>query len=130
MRLPALDCILARQLESGLDRLRSTGHEIHAVESGRCRLDQDISQLLQRLIGKEACVCIGNLVQLPFDGRDHGRVAVAQAGHRGASRRIEVSPAVAIDDVDAVPFHGYRQIAACVTVKDMLHGLARVWVGQ
>ena len=58
-------------------------------------------QLFQRLVGEKRRVGKGNGIQLIFYGTNDIRVAVAQAGHSGAARGIEVGFACLIDDVSA-----------------------------
>ena len=56
LRLAALDEILARELERGLDRLRPAAHEKNVADAGRGMGDQIVGQFLCHLRG-EKLVC-------------------------------------------------------------------------
>ena len=69
---------------------------------------------------------VGDAVDLLVHRAQDVRVAVAQAGHRGAARGIEIFPAVAVDDRDAAPADRDRQRPAQLAMQDMGQGLLRL----
>ena len=87
---PAFDEILPRELERGLDRLRSAADVEDMADAGRRVRDQIVGQLLGGLRREEAGVRVGEPVELRVHGGQHVRMRVAEARHRRAARRIDV----------------------------------------
>ena len=63
----------------------------------------------------------GNGIQLIFYSTNDIRVTVAQAGHSGTARGIEVGFACLIDDVGAVTRDRKRQITERMAVENVGH---------
>src|SRR3546814_10907867 len=85
LRLADLQKILPGHLERRLDTLGSAGDEIHHVEvAGGCG-DQEVGQLLHRLVAEEAGMGVGDRIELRLDGVDHPPLAMPEAGDRGRS---------------------------------------------
>ena len=59
-----------------------------SMPGGRAR-DQVVGQRFGRLAGEEAGMRVGQLADLAPHRLDHPRMAVAEAGHRGAAARVE-----------------------------------------
>ncbi len=121
LRFAGLDEILARHLERRLDRLRTAAHEIDAIESGRRVLDQAVGEALGDIGGEEARMRIGERVELRAQGGEHVGMAVAEAGDGRASRRVEIAPAVGVDDLDAGAGNGDRHDNVCGAMQNMRH---------
>src|ERR1700681_769498 len=98
LRLLALDEILPRHLERGLDRLRSTGDEIDLGHARRRVRDQLVRQFLGDLGGEETGVAIGEAVELRMHRRDDRRVLVSQTRDRRAAACVEVAPSFIVDE--------------------------------
>ena len=121
LRLAALDEILARELERGLDRLRSAA-DVEDVTDARRRVgDEIVGQLLGDLRREEAGMRIGEPVELLVHRRQHVRMRVPEAGHRRAGRGIDVLLAGAVADDDALAAYGDRIGMAGLTMKDLGH---------
>ena len=73
LRLAALDEILARELERGLDRLRPAAHEKNVADAGRGMGDQIVGQFLCHLRGEKTRMRIGQRVELRAHRRQHLR---------------------------------------------------------
>ena len=83
--------------------------------------DQPVGEPFGDLGGEEAGMGIGEAVELLVQRCGHRRMAVAQAGHRGTARGIEVALARAVDDLDAMAAGGDRKRAADLAVQDVGH---------
>ena len=59
------------------------------------------------------------LVELRLDGIDHIGVAVAQARHRRAARRIEIALAGLVDQVDTLAADGARHGVGKLAMENM-----------
>ena len=123
--LAALGEVLPRHLERRLDRFRSAAHQIGVADAVGGVGDQPVGELLGHLGGEEAGMGIGELVELLVQGRRHRGMAVAQAGHRGAARRVDVALAGRVDDLDALAAGGDRQGSADLAMQDVGHALSR-----
>ena len=121
LRLAALDEILARELERGLDRLRPAADEEDVADARRRMGDQVVGQLLRRLRREEARMRIGEPVELRMHGRQHVRMRVPEAGHRRAARGVDVFLAGAVADHDALGARGDRIGMADLAMEDMGH---------
>lgn len=119
LRLADLDKILARHLECGLDRLGTAADKIHMTHALRRGTDQLVCQFFRHLGGEKTGVCISQLVDLRMHGGQHVRVPMAQAGHGRATRGIDVSLALRIGQVDALPADGHRRLALQLAMKHM-----------
>ena len=84
--------------------------------------DQLVGQLLGDFGGEEAGVRVGEAVDLRVHRRQHVRMAVAEAGHRGAAGGVEILLAGGVDDRAAVAGDGHRRRALQVAVEDVGHG--------
>ena len=123
--LAALGEILPRHLERRFDRFRPTAHQIGVADALGGVGDQAVGEFLGHVGGEEAGMGIGELVELLVQGRRHRWMAVPQAGHRGATRRVDVALAGGIDDFDAPAAGGDRQVSADLAMQDMGHAFSR-----
>src|SRR5580765_405753 len=64
---------------------------------------------------------VRQLRELPCDGVAHRAIGVAETRDRRAARSVEITAALAIDQVDAVARNRDRVVVAGVTVKDVAH---------
>ena len=119
--LADLDEVLPRQLQRGLDRLGAAAHEVDVAEAGRRGPGQLIRERFGRLGGEEAGVRVGQRVDLRVHGREHVRVAVAQARDRGAAARVEILPAGGVGDEHPVAADGDRRRHVEVAMDDVGH---------
>src|SRR5215470_3283262 len=88
--LAALDEILPRQLDCGLDRFRAAADKEDVTDTGRRVPDQVVSQLLGDLRGEEARMRIRDLVELLMHRRQHVRMRMTQARHRRATGGVDI----------------------------------------
>jgi hypothetical protein len=115
----------------GFHRLGAAGHEVHVIEISGGRIGQRPGQRLGHLGGEERRMRVGNGVHLRLDRLDHARVAVTETGNRRAARSVEVAPAIAVDQFDALAANGDRQGLlrlrwnTCVMVRCGMRGSAR-----
>ena len=122
--LADLDEVLARQLERGFHRFGAAADEVDVAQPrGRARR-QMLGQLFRRFTGEEAGVCVGELVDLAVQRRRHVRVAMAQARHRGATARIQITLTGRVDQPDPFAPHRAWRCDAQVAMDDVRHGLA------
>jgi hypothetical protein len=84
-------------------------------------LYKKVGQVFTGLVGEERGMGIFQLVQLRLDGGNDLGVAVPQARHRRAPRRIDVRAPVRIDQSNTLPAHGAVQCDCGVPMKDMCH---------
>jgi hypothetical protein len=108
LRLTLLDEVLPGHFECGLDRLRAAADEVRVADPGRRVRDEVLAQLLGGLAGEEAGVCVGDLVDLGVHGRQHVRMAMTEAGHRGSAGSVDVLLARRVEDMDAPAACGDR----------------------
>ena len=101
LRLAALDEILPRELDAGLDRLRSAADEIGVGETAGLMPDQRFGERLGRLGGEEGGVRIGQRRGLLRHRRDHARMLMAEAGDRRAAGGVDHAPPVLGKEIDA-----------------------------
>ena len=111
------------ELERRLHRFRAARDEPHPGQSLGRAGDQGVGQLLEDLGGEERGVGVGQAVELVLDRLDHPRMVVAQAGHRGAARGVEIAPTLAVGDVAALAAQRHRVALPRVAVKDVSHGV-------
>ena len=121
LRLLALDEILPRHLERGLDRLRSPGHEIDLGHARRCVRDQLIRQFLGDLGAEEAGVGVGEAVELCMHRRDDRRMLMSQTRHRRAAACVDVAPPFAVDEKDAFASDSERITMMNLALQDVSH---------
>ena len=69
--MAALDEVLARQLERGLDRLRTPTDKKGVADAIRRMRNKIVSQFLRCLRGEEAGVRIGEPIKLHMHGRQY-----------------------------------------------------------
>ena len=120
-RLADLDEVLARHLERGLDRLGAAAHEIGVARARGRSADELVGERLGGLRGEEARVRVGEAVDLRVHRREHIGVAVAEAGHRRAAGRVEIAPALRVDDPDALSSDRHRRRRAELAMEDVGH---------
>src|SRR5690606_14657423 len=116
--LAALEIILPRELHRRLVGLGAARDEIDVAEIAGGAGDQMLGQRLGRLVCEEACVGIGQTVELRLDRVYHSPLAVAQTRNGGAARSVEITLAGAVDDEGPVAADRHGQVAAGLTVKD------------
>ena len=121
LRLADLDEILPRHLERRLDRLRTAADEIDMAHPGRRVLDQPVGQALGDFGREKARVRIGEGVELPPHRGEHVRMPVAEAGDRGAARRVEIAPTLGVDDLDARAGNGDGHHGISGAMQNMGH---------
>ena len=78
LRFAGLDEVLAGHFQRRLDRLGSAADQIDVIDPRRRVLDEAISKTLGRLAGEEGRVGVGERVELPVQGGDHLRMAMAK----------------------------------------------------
>jgi hypothetical protein len=61
---------------------------------------------------------VGEAIRLFLDGTANGRISVAETGNRCAARRIEIAPAILIDQVNALATDSYTRGRARLAIKD------------
>ena len=125
LRLAALGEILPRHLERRFDRFRSAAHQVGVADAVGGVGDQAVGEPFGNLGGEEAGMGIGKPVELLVQGRRHRGMAVAQAGHRGTTRRVDVALAGGVDDLDALAAGRDRQGSADLAMQDMGHAFSR-----
>src|SRR3546814_20360192 len=86
---------------SSSDLFGTAAHQVDVIQPVRRVGDQAVGQALGDLGGEDAGVGVGQLVELVMQRRQHGRVAVPEAGHRGATRSVEKGLAVGVEDLAA-----------------------------
>ena len=103
--LADFDEILARKLQRRFHRFRAARHQIHVIEpvwriGGEC-----VGERFGGIGREKARVCVGDAIDLRVHRLQHVRVRVSEARHGSAAARIDIAPAVAIDDLDAARAH-------------------------
>ncbi len=121
LRLADLDEILPRHLERGLDRFRAAAHEVGVARAGGRRADEPVGERLRRLGREEARVRVREPVDLRMHRRQHIGVAVAEARHGGAARRVEILLARGVGEIDAATRDGDGRRRAQIAVEDVRH---------
>ena len=121
LQLALLDEVVARHLQAGLDRLRAAAAEVHVGHAARGVCDQMIGQLLGDPRREEAGVRVGDRVELLVHGGQHVGMAMAEAGHGRAARRVDVLLAGLVRDADAGALGGDRILLVDRAVQDVCH---------
>ena len=117
LRLAALDEILPRQLDAGLDRFRAAADEIGISETARLVADESLGQRLCGLGGEEAGMGIGELCHACSRHRlDHARMLMAETGDRGAAGGVENFAAILGNQPDALAADRLRRRFAQASV--------------
>ena len=119
LRLADLDEVLARHLQRRFHGFGAAGDEIHVADAGRRTFHKHLGQLLGHLGGEKAGVRIRQLVELRMHRRPHRRVAVAQTGHGGAARGIDVAAALRVGDEHALGAGRHRQAGGRLAVQNV-----------
>ena len=112
--------VLPRQLDRCLVALRSRGAEPRPRQPARFILQQDVGQVLGRLVGEGAGMGVGHPRGLPTDRLCDAAVAVAEAGDRRAARGVDDGLAIRGMQVNAVATDRDRGDGAGA-VKHMAH---------
>ena len=121
LRLAALEMALARQLDGGLDRLGAAGDEIGPIESAWGVRDQQRGEILGRARGEESGVGERQGLRLLDDRPLDAFVGVAEAGHGGAARSVEVALAGLVDQEASVAADRNGDLGVAVSWKDVAH---------
>ena len=122
LRLPALDKILPRELQRGLDRLGAAAGQPHLVELPGRAVYEIVGQPFGGRGREKTRVRERQLVGLLPDRLPHGFVAVAEARHRGAGGRIDIALAGSVDKIGPVARDGDRQrVTEVVPIQNMRH---------
>src|SRR3546814_2961498 len=108
---------------SSSDLFGTAAHQVDVIQPVRRVGDQAVGQALGDLGGEEAGVGVGQLVELVMQRRQHGRVAVPEAGHRGATRSVEIGLAVGVEDLAALGADSDRQRLMDGAMQDVGHAL-------
>ena len=119
--LPDRDRILPRQLDGAFHRLGSAGDKedfLHAFRRERCHPG---GKLFACLGFEMQPVAEGGFLHLPTHGVQHPGIGMADIGHHGAGRAVEIAPAVNIPHVHAVGF-GQNRAAGAGLVEQMALG--------
>ena len=101
LRLADLDEILARHLESRLDRLGAAADQIDVAQARGSVLNQPVGESLGGFGGEKGGMRLGKRVKLFAHGGEHVRMTMAEAGDGRAARRVEIAPAVGVDNLHA-----------------------------
>ena len=121
LRLADLDEILARHLERRLDRLRAAADQIDALKPGRSVLDQPVGQTLGDFGREKGRVRVGQRVELPPHRGQYVRMPMAEARDGRAARRVEIAPALGVDDLDARTGNRDRHHGVWRAMQNMRH---------
>jgi len=124
LRLPKLDKILPRQLERGLDCLRSAAHEEDTTDTFRRARDQLVGELFGYISREEARMCVSQTVELLAHRGEHVRMRMSQAGDRRPAGSIDILASGRIADDDALSLRGDRIGVTGLTMKNVSHGAA------
>ena len=120
--IPTLEMVLPRELERRLDRFRAAAGVPDTVEVARAHA-RDQRRELFRGIGREKTgVDIFELGGLLAHRRKDRGMAVTEARDRRAAARVDVSPSLVVDDVNAFTPNRDRQPRQCRTMKDVPPG--------
>jgi hypothetical protein len=98
-----------RHLQRRLDGFGAPADQVGVADACRGMRHQVVGQRLGHLGGEETGVCIGQAVDLRMHGGQHVGVAMAQAGHGGATAGVDVGAALGVKDLHALGPHGHRQ---------------------
>ena len=125
--LAALDDVLPRELQRDLHRLRSAADERDAAgaEARRRVPHEPFREGLRRRVREERRVRVFELRRLPRDRRDDAGMAVPEARHGGAARRIEDASSVLADEPAALAGHRHRWRLHEVPVQYETHVASR-----
>lgn len=118
LRLPDLDHILPRHFQRGLDGFRPSRDEIDLLDPLWRVFDQPRSEAFSGLIGEETRMRKSQRLTLFGDRGLHIGVRMPQTGHRRASRSVEVTLSVFVDEIASLPAYGTRWRDTRGTVKD------------
>jgi hypothetical protein len=100
--LSTLEMILPSKLHRRLGRFRTAAREPHPVESAGRHVGNDCPKFLGGFSREEPCVGIFEAVRLLGHRPDYRWMAVTKARNRGPSARVDVSPPIAIDQVNTL----------------------------
>ena len=82
--------ILECKLEAGFDRLRSTGHEHHMLETAAAVRSNYRGQLFESVAGEVVAIAVGDAFKLPGDRGVYFLIAVADAIDGGTRRAVDI----------------------------------------
>ena len=120
LRIPALEVILPRELQRRLDRFRTTARVPNPIERSRRHFRDHRRELLGGFAGEKTGVNILEARRL-LGHRGHDfAMAMPEARHSRSAARIDVAPAILVDQVDAVPADSDRRPRVRGSVKDVL----------
>jgi hypothetical protein len=123
-RLAALDPVLPRQLQRGLDRLGSTTQEVELREIAGQRLGQLVGEVLDRPVREHRAGEIAELATLLGDRVGDFGVRVAEVGDVGAADGVEVALAPRIDEPAPLAADDLGVLVAELAVEDVAVGVA------
>ena len=115
----ALDPVLARQFQRGLDRLRPTTEEVQPGQVARERLGQLVREILDRAVGEHRAREIAILPALLGDRIGDLGVRVADVGDVRAADGIEVALAALVDEPAPLAAHDLGILVAELAVEDV-----------
>ena len=94
LRLAALDEVLPRDLDAGLDRFRSAADKIGISEPAGLMANQAFGEFFRGRRREETGMGIGQRRGLPLHRLDHARMLMSEAGDRGAAGRVQHAAAI------------------------------------
>ncbi len=121
LRLALFDEILPGHLQGRLDGFRTAAHQIDVIETVGRMSNEIVGEFLGDVRGEEAGMRVGQLIQLLVKGRQHVRMAVAEAGHGGAARSVDIGLAGGIEEFDALAADGDRHGGIGIAMQKMGH---------
>ena len=116
----ALEVILARELQRRLDRFRSAARVPDAIERSRRHFRDHRGQFFGGIAGEESRVDIFKARGLLRHRRDDFGMAVAEARHGRPAARVDIAPALLVDQVNSFSADGDRRPRLGRSVKDVL----------
>src|SRR5690606_33211974 len=123
--LADLDEVLPGHLERGLDGLGAARHEVRVRDARRGPRHEVGREFLRDLGREEARVRIGQAPELRPHGLEHVGMAMAETGDRGAAGCVDVVPALAVAQVDALPRDRHGKAPLEVTMENGGHWALR-----
>ncbi len=120
--IAALEMILARKLEGGLDRLRAASREPDPVERARRHFGDEVGKFFSSTAGEESRVNILEARSLFRDRCGDFGMAMPDARNRRSAACVDIAASVFIDQVNALPTYGDRRARCSRTVEDVPQG--------
>ena len=105
----ALDEVLTRQFEGSLGGFGPARQQQDFAHAGTIA-DQSLRQFFEDIRRKKGRMCVRQRCYLLLNRGDHPPVAMAETGHGSATASVEKTPAIPIEDIDAVTAYCGRRV--------------------